>query len=129
MKRRWERPIRGQRAGKHTSTHTHTFNFPGISNPRHTSTHTQTKVRKQNTKKIHNHRENNHRESARNFASYNPSDSFRKFSKMSSNNDLIELSPRRDADFEGELLQEEERVVEPTQRRGPETGPKRLGKV
>ena len=42
--------------------------------------------------------------------------------------DIVQLNPSEDADFEDEL-QEVEQVVEPTQRRGPGTGPKRLGKV
>ena len=112
-----------------THTHKHSI-FPAFqTHASFTSTNTQTKVRKQNTKKIHNHRENNHRESARNFASYNPSDNFRKTLKMSvTDEDIIQLNPSEDVDFEDEL-QEVEQVVEPTQRKGPGTGPKRLGKV
>ena len=42
--------------------------------------------------------------------------------------DTICLDLDEDADF-AEDTQEEEQVVQPTQRKGPGTGPKRLGKV
>ena len=42
--------------------------------------------------------------------------------------DTICLNLGEDADL-GEDTQEEEQVVQPTQRSGPGTGPKRLGKV
>ena len=83
MKRRWDWPISWGQEGPtvHQYTPTHS-SFPAFS-PTHArkSTNTQTKVRKQNTKKIHNHRENSHRETVINFKSYNPSYTFRKISK------------------------------------------------
>ena len=64
-----------------------------------------------------------------NLTSYNPSDNFRKIFKMSNTDeDTICLDLDEDADF-AEDTQEEEHVVQPTQRKGPGTGPKRLGKV